>query len=221
MKATATTTWREKNPDAAVGFLGLSFARPPRVSPELDRIKAELEQRLRGAYTDRNQIKTDPTVAAYTAYYKQFKSTYHVLLQLDSIVLKGKSLPPAFPLVGAMFTAELKTAILTSGHDLDAIQGDLTMDVAKGEESFISLAGKERQVKAGDTILSDRSGCIGSIIYGPDQRTKLTPKTSRALFVAWGVPGMNQDLISNHLSELELLARAIDPEVEILFRRMD
>lgn len=218
MNATVTPAWHDKNPDAAVGFLGLSFARPPQASPELDRIKAELEKRLRETYSDRNQIKADPVVAAYTAYYKQFKSTYHVLLQLDSIALKGKSLPPAFPLVGAMFAAELKTAILTSGHDLEAIQGDLTMDAAKGEESFISLAGKDRLVKAGDTILSDQSGCVGSIIYGPDRRTKLTPKTSRALFVAWGAPRVNRDLIGSHLDELEFLGRALDPEVEVLFR---
>jgi len=42
-----------------------------------------------------------------------------------------------------MFLAELKNRILTSGHDLDKIEGGLFFDVSDERERYLKLNGKE------------------------------------------------------------------------------
>ena len=39
----------------------------------------------------------------------------------------------------------------------------------------------EQQMKPGDMMISDARGVISSIVYGPDQRTRITPETTRVL----------------------------------------
>jgi len=34
-----------------------------------------------------------PILKAYQEYYRRFKKTYHVQLQLESLLFKGKSIP--------------------------------------------------------------------------------------------------------------------------------
>jgi hypothetical protein len=50
-------------------------------------------------------------IKTYHDYYKRFKKTYHILLQLESIVFKNKSIPKVSSLVEAMFMAELKNLL--------------------------------------------------------------------------------------------------------------
>jgi hypothetical protein len=40
-------------------------------------------------------------------------------------------------LVEAMFIAEVKNMLLTAGHDLDAVQLPITLDVSKGDGRYI------------------------------------------------------------------------------------
>jgi hypothetical protein len=65
-----------------------------------------------------NPKKHMEPLKTYNNYYKKFKKTYHVLLQLESIVFKNKSIHKVASLVEVMFIAELKNLLLTAGHDL-------------------------------------------------------------------------------------------------------
>ncbi|GAI35107.1 unnamed protein product, partial [marine sediment metagenome] len=64
----------------------------------------------------------------------------HVLLQLESIVFKNKSIPKVASLVEAMFMAEIKNLLLTAGHDLDAIDLPIKLDVSSGGEKYIQIS---------------------------------------------------------------------------------
>ena len=66
----------------------------------------------------------------YINYYKRFKKTYHVLLQLESIN-KNKSIPRVDAPVQAMFMAELNSFLLTAGHDLNRIQSPIKIPLMK------------------------------------------------------------------------------------------
>ena len=69
-------------------------------SLELADRKRETEARLRERYQGftRQEFLTLPVMAAYAQYYKRFNKTYHVLLQVEAIILKGKHLPNVSPL---------------------------------------------------------------------------------------------------------------------------
>ena len=203
--------FRERYPDTRIGLLAARGVENPSSCAELDRAKAALEGDIRTAFQDKEAIKNEPVVQTYKEYYKRFKSTYHVLNQVASVALKGRSIPQVAALVEAMFMAELKNMVLTSGHDLAAMAAPFFMDAAQGGESFTMLAGREASVKPGDIILVDARGPAGSVIYGPDQRTMIRPETTEALFVAWGVPGLGKEIILSHLRDLEGYLKLIAP----------
>jgi hypothetical protein len=84
----------------------------PNPAPPADQARLALEDQLRARYSglDRAAIEASPEMQAYRAYYKRFKKTYHVLLQLESIAFKAKSIPNVAALVESMFMAEIKTS---------------------------------------------------------------------------------------------------------------
>mgnify|MGYP001052235629 CR=1 FL=1 len=136
--------WRQTYPGAAVGVLALGNTANPERHPALEASKADLEARLRARYAgfDRAALKALPQIAAYTAYYKRFKKTYHLLLQLESVVFENKPIPRVAALVEAMFMAELDDLLLTAGHDLALVEQPLQLDVATGSERFVNIAGQ-------------------------------------------------------------------------------
>ena len=180
--------------------------------PALDDVKRKLEDNLRTKFNDPAQIKALQQIKAYTAYYKRFKKTYHVQHQLDSIAFRGKSIPKVAALVEAMFIAELKNMLLTAGHDRDSIQGRITLQVSKGTERYIRINGQEQELKAGDMMIADEQSVISNVIYGPDRRTMITPKTRNALFTVYGAPGIGELEIRNHLEDIAAHVRLIAPD---------
>ena len=117
------------------------------------------------------------TLNAYRDYYRRFGNTYHVQLQLESVVHKGKSLPSVSPLVDANFAAELETLVLTAGHDADLLTQPLTLDVTGGGEAFTGMNGSVKTLRPGDMMMTDAGGVICTVITGQDARTPISPAT--------------------------------------------
>ena len=214
---TVSPAWKAAYPGAAVGVLAIHAVPNPPTCPPLDRRKEELEEELRSRFSgyDRAALKALPVLLAYEAYYKRFNKTYHVQLQLESLLLKGKSIPRVAALVEAMFMAELKNLLLTAGHDLDAIQQPVGVDVAQGHERYQMLNGQEQQLKAGDMAIHDSQGIISSVLYGPDQRTRITALTQRVLFTVYAPPGIEEKLLSEHLHDIQSYVLLIAPAAQV------
>lgn len=213
-----TKTWRTTYPQAQAGILAMQAVENPTAHPELERLKQALENDLRAQFTGQEQTALDTygCLPAYSAYYKRFNKTYHVKGQLASVVFKGKSIPSVATLVEAMFMAELKNGLLTAGHDLDQLQLPVTLDVAKGDEKYILLRGEEQILKTGDMMISDRQGVISSIIYGPDQRTRIKPDTKNALFTVYAPAGISVQAIQGHLQDIQGYVQAVSPGAKTL-----
>jgi DNA/RNA-binding domain of Phe-tRNA-synthetase-like protein len=186
----------------------------PEHHPELEARKEALEASLRARYgtLDPDALKALPTVEAYRDYYGQFRKSYHVRMQLESVVFDGRSIPSVAALVEAMFMAELDNLLLTAGHDVDALVGPVRVDVADGSERYTTLNGKAQTCKAGDQYMTDAEGVISSILYGPDRRTQIRPETERVCFAVYAPTGVGMILLEEHLSDLESNVRVIAPE---------
>ena len=100
-----TEAWKSAFPGAHAGVLVMQNVINPASRANLERTKEALMGELRARYggLDRSQLLALPNLQVYDAYYKRFKKTYHVQLQLESIVFKGKSIPSVAALVEAMF----------------------------------------------------------------------------------------------------------------------
>jgi DNA/RNA-binding domain of Phe-tRNA-synthetase-like protein len=209
--------WKAAFPTAHAGILMMSDVTNPPHHAELEKIKQQVQDELRARFAGQNRsaIAALPTIQAYNSYYKSFKKTYHVQLQLESIALKGKSLPSVAALVEAMFMAEIKNLLLTAGHDLDTLQLPVTLDVATGQESYTLLRGQEQVAKAGDMLMADQTGVISSILYGPDQRTQITANTRRALFAVYAPPGIEAATVLQHLEDIRQYVQCVSPAAQV------
>ena len=212
--------WKTTYPGAAAGILVMNNVANPAHHSEFDGHKEEFQKQLRTRFSgyDRAGLKALPTIQAYNAYYKRYKKSYHVQLQLESVALKGRSIPRIAALVEAMFMAELNSLLLTAGHDLETVQQPIRLEVAKGTESYTLLNGKEQLLKAGDMFMTDADGVISSVIYGPDRRTRITPKTRQVFFGVYAVPGVGNQAVQDHLQDIRdnIMLFAQKAEVELL-----
>lgn len=217
MGFTLSEIWKETYPGAEVGILALRNVSNPDYHPAFDERKEELEHELRSKYSgyDRSALRALPTIQAYHNYYKPFKKTYHVQLQLESVVFKGKSIPRVAALVEAMFMAELKNLLLTAGHDSDVIQAPLRIDVAEGSESYIRINRQEQKLKSGDMMIADSKGVISSVLYGPDHRTQISSTTTRVIFTVYAPPGIGERVVYEHLKDIRSNVLIFAPEAEV------
>jgi DNA/RNA-binding domain of Phe-tRNA-synthetase-like protein len=213
----ATDNWRNAHPGATIGLLELSGIEYAHSLSALEQRKRETEARLRERYRGftRQDFLALPVMAAYEGYYRRFHKTYHVLLQLESIVLKGKNLPNVFPLVDANFTAEVETLILTAGHDVADLQGPISMDVSREGEAQTRMNGVSKEIYAGDMIMRDAGGICCSIIYGQDNRSPITAETSQVLYVAYVPAGVPAEGVDSHLRKIEENVRLFSPAVVV------
>ncbi len=199
------------------GFLDIRDAALSRCLPELAILREKLEAELRNNYSgmERNDLKRIHELKIYSDYYKKFKKTYHVLLQLESVALRGKGIPEAPPFVQIMFMAELKNLLLTAVHDLTKISLPVTVHTASGEETYKTMGGKVQTLKMGDIFMADQEGIISSIIYGPDARTQVTYSTTQALYTAYVPTGIPVQSVTNHLIYIKNMITILSPSSKI------
>lgn len=203
------------------GYIGGISFKDARVSEEgaknLLRTKSDLEEYIRNRYGkfNRSELVITEPIKSYVTYYKKFKKTYHVLLQLESVINKKRIIPNVNPLVMIMFMAELKNLLLTAGHDLDTITQPIEVRLSRGGELYEQLGGMKKELPTGDMIMEDREGVISTIIYGPDNRTQLNEKTKRVLYTVYAPSGIEEPLIRGHFNDIIYFMNLAAPEAQI------
>lgn len=217
MIVTVSDAWKAAWPGATVGALAMSNVTNPAQHAGLERWVAGHEAALRARFagTDRAALAALPELQAYAPYYKRYGKTYHVRLQLESVALKGRPITRSSALVSAMVTNEFRHLLLTAGHDLDAMQPPVTLTVASGDERYRLLDGREQTAQRGDMMMTDGGGVISSVLYGPDQRTRITPDTRRVLFAVYAPPGIAEAAVAQHLEALQAAVRVFSPEAAV------
>jgi DNA/RNA-binding domain of Phe-tRNA-synthetase-like protein len=208
-----TDTWRRAHPGAIIGLLELSGVDNASASELLEPHKREIEARLAAHYGEmtRQELRAQAVLSAYASYYKRFKKTYHVQLQVESIAHKGKRLPSVSPLVDANFMAEVETWVLTAGHDVDQLSEPVVIDVSREGERMRQMDGSEREIYAGDMVMRDPEGIRCSILYGQDDRSLIAPATNQALYVAYAPQGVPAEAVEAQLGRIEAYVRLFAP----------
>ena len=212
-----TDQWRTAHPGAVIGLLELSGVENTHSSPQLDGRKRETEARLREHYKGftRQDFLSLPVMSAYEKYYKRFNKTYHVQLQVESIVLKGKNLPDVSPLVDSNFIAEVETLVLTAGHDAAKLYGPILMDVSREGDHITQMNGETKAIRAGDMIMRDENGICCTIIYGQDNRSPILSETSHVLYVAYAPAGVPAETVDMQLIRIEENIRLFSPNANV------
>ncbi len=223
LSITTTPYWHAAHPGAVIGLLELSGVDNTRHSPALNIRKRQVEQCLRELYAGytRQDFLALPVLAAYAQYYKRFEKTYHVLLQVESLALRGRNLPDVSPLVDANYTAEVETLVLTAGHDVDKLAAPVVMDISRAGDMLAQMGGlplknvPKRAIQAGDMVMRDREGVCCTILYGQDNRSPITRETRHVLYVAYCPAGVPRPAVEAQLTQIEENARLFAPQARL------
>jgi len=203
-------------PRARFGCLTVRDTPNTRNIGALEERKRLLERQIRDNYP---AVEEDNVVQSYATYFKRWGKTYPVEFQIKTLK-KGGRFPQISALVDCMFMAEIKNRILTSGHDADALSGDLIFDVSSEGEPYVKLNGEEQRLKRGDVVLRDDEGILASVLYGPARRTSISPTTRNAQYFAWCPHEMGEELIRAHLndilSNLGIIYESVASEIQII-----
>ena len=205
--------WKEAHPGAQIGLLEISGVDNTRPAPALDQEKHAIEKRLLEKYAgfSREDFLNLPVMAAYHRYYRKFGYSYHVLLQLESVALKGKSLPNVSPLVDANFAAELDTLILTAGHDVAHLEAPILIDVAREGDEITQMNGSSKDVPVGDMLMRDAQSVTCTILRGQDNRSPISKATTHVLYVSYVPDGVTEEQVRAQLDLMEKYVRLFAP----------
>jgi DNA/RNA-binding domain of Phe-tRNA-synthetase-like protein len=222
LSISATHEWHATHTGAIIGLLELSGVEKTPSSSQIDQRKRETETRLRERYKGftRQDFLSLPVMSAYARYYRRFNKTYHVQLQVESIVLKGKDLPTVIPLVDSNFMAEVETFVLTAGHDVGKLLGPILIDVSREREHITQMNGTYKAIREGDMIMRDANGICCSVIYGQDNCSPISPETSCVLYVAYAPTGIPSETVDTQLKKIEDNIRLFCPNAFVEYRQL-
>lgn len=117
---TTTDAFLKKFPKAHIGILIIKEVSNGSCHDCLNRVRENLEEDLRSKFSmmSRAELRNQPVLRVYDQYFKLYGQNYPVLYQIESVAIKGRSIPIVNCLVTAMFIAELKNMLLPLVHFL-------------------------------------------------------------------------------------------------------
>ena len=150
----------------------------------------------------------------YFRFFRKFKKTYPVMMQLESFLLKGRPFPIDNSVTAIPFLAELETQSLSGTHDVDFVRGTVRLFAGTEKAPFPGMRGEEVHTYPGDFCARDDEGIIFSMIAGADARTCVKETSRHVFYPVFGVAGQPEAEISAVLDRLEEYVRVLAPEAE-------
>ena len=172
---------------------------------ELDALRKKGEN-----YDRETWFRQDP----YFRYFRKFKKTYPVMMQVESFLLKGRPFPEGRYINAVAFLTEMKTRILMGTHDADRVEGDIVIYTETEKVPFPSIHGSEGHSYPGDTTGRDDAGVIISMIAGADSRTCLQEDSRHVLYLVFGTPSTSEEVLCECLDQVEKYTKTLAPGAE-------
>lgn len=152
----------------------------------------------------------------YFRYFRKFKKSYPVMMQVESYLLKGRPFPEGAYINAVAFLTELKTHILCGTHDVDCIEGDLVLYSESEKTPFTGMFNPDSHSYPGDITGKDDKGIIISMIAGADDRTCIHDDTSHVIYLVFGLPDMAVS-IEDVAAQIQENVLKLAPTAEIEF----
>lgn len=195
-------------PDLIIGVVMANNLNNQGKSEEINKLLRAVESNLPQEFINLEAPSKHPKIISWRQAYKKFGSNpqdYRSSIEaLSRRVLKGGQIQHINKLVDLYNYISLKYLVPVGGEDLNSVKGDIILDFAIGNESFIRLGGTENEPpKAGEVIYKDDAGVIcRRWNWREAERTKLTERTTSAILVIEGLAPLNKELISQATEDL-------------------
>lgn len=157
-------------------------------------------------------FRLNPVVDQWREALRKFKTKKGARSSIEALLKRvspGKSFSPINPLVDIYNSVSLKYGIPCGGENVDAMDGDMHLGVAKGGESFRPLGDDEDSpALEGEVIYFDQTGAICRCMnWREAQRTMLTEDTKNAVMVVEAINSEQAQRANETIRELKELCK--------------
>ena len=164
---------------------------------ELEAFKGEVIEEIRGSYS-RETVKDNLTFRAYRDFFWKIKvdptKTRPAAEALIRRVLRGRPLPKINSLVDAYNLASMKSEIAFAAFDADELGDSLLMRFACEGEEFLGIGmAKLVHLTGSEVVIADNGKLVAIYPYRDAEEANITQKTRNVLFIACGVPGIDEE----------------------------
>ncbi|MEM3622307.1 MAG: phenylalanine--tRNA ligase beta subunit-related protein [Candidatus Bathyarchaeia archaeon] len=189
-----------KFPELAICIGVLYNVRVEKENERINRLKKSVYEEVRAKYSIET-LKDYLTVRAYRDFYWRLgidptktRPSGEALLRR---VLHGDELPRISTVVDAYNLASMKTIIPISGFDRDRLNPPFHVRFANNGEVFTGI-GMSKPIALTDKmlVLADERQVICIYPYRDADYTKITEQTKNVVIVGYGVPGINENQLS-------------------------
>ncbi|MBI5443051.1 MAG: tRNA ligase [Deltaproteobacteria bacterium] len=175
-----------------------------RYLPEFERYRSELTERLRRELTE-EAVASDPVLKGFRELHdrvgrsnRRFPSSAEALAGL---FLRRGLIPSIQPVVDVYNCVCLETRLSLGAHDLEKIEGDVTLRLTDGTERFVPMGRTEPEpIGPGEYCYIDGSGeVLCRLEVRQAEKTKVTEETVGCFYLVQGNGSTSRSQVENAL----------------------
>ena len=151
----------------------------------------------------------------YFRFFRKFKKTYPVMQQFETVMFKGRPFPEEDPVTAVPFLLELTTFVLSGTHDIDRLDGALTIFTPDAKLPFDGMRGDSTHTYPNDICGRDDTGIIFSMIAGADARTCAREESRHVFYPVFGVSGQEPDALRSAQTRMAEYAKLLAKNAQI------
>ena len=163
--------------------------------PGFDQYKRKLLRKMRRRET---LAEISARIDTYAAFFQRVGFECPLTKHLQRTVHSG--FPRYDLIVDAHFMAEMCAGILVAVTDDDRFDGNLILDVSAEGEVCAGMGGREFVTREGEIVLRDEKEIVCVLCQGADEKTRAREDTTRVLFYAYAVPGIESRYLKEGLN---------------------
>lgn len=189
-----SNNYQARYPGLSFGLTLISNSQNPLNPPGFDEYKRNLLRKMRKRET---LAGVTERINLYDRFFSSFGYECPLPKHLKRTVQSG--FPRYNLMVDTHFMAEMCAGILVAVTDYDRFEGTLTLDTAQEGEICLGMGGREFKTKEGEIVLRDEKDIVCVLCQGADEKTRVNESTSRVLFYAYAVPGIESQYVKDGL----------------------
>lgn len=190
-----TSKYCQKYPGVGFGLTLITGCQNHQNPPGFDQYKRKLLRKMRRRET---LAEISARIDTYAAFFQRFGFECPLTKHLQRTVHSG--FPRYDLIVDAHFMAEMCAGILVAVTDDDRFDGNLILDVSAEGEVCAGMGGREFVTREGEIVLRDEKEIVCVLCQGADEKTRAREDTTRVLFYAYAVPGIESRYLKEGLN---------------------
>ena len=165
-------------------------------------------QKSSAKYLKNEQFSENDVIKVWRAAFQKFKTKKGARSSIEALLKRAGGDNPIGsinPLVDIYNCISLEFALPCGAEDLDAVEGDIRLTMAEGDEPFVLLGSEENTSPyPGEIVYKDEAGAIcRGFNWREAKRTMITNETTNAFMVMESVDPKREDDLMAALDKLK------------------